>query len=331
MAQILDRSPRWVLLACTLLLFNIWSNSFIAIAYLLGRDGAPQRFDWIGLTVARFLTAAVLCAVYCFGFRFRDSMALLRSHAPRLLACGALAVPAYNLALYYGQQHGVPAPVASLTTTLVPLFVMLLAAATLGERITTARVAGFAVAAVGMGIIASSRKQGLEVAYPTLIAVTALAPLSWSGYSVLSKEPMRHTSPVLWTYLSIIAGTALVLPLGSLGAWRQWRELDPAAWGALLYLAVPCTVLGFLIWTWLLRHLPAATVGFTVFLNPPLTTTWKYVLSVAAPATFAFAVLPREWIGGAFTLAGLTIAVRGRPGRGTPARRDLVDPGNGGS
>ena len=33
-------------------------------------------------------------------------------------ATAALAVPGYNLALYYGQQHGVPAPVASLTTAL---------------------------------------------------------------------------------------------------------------------------------------------------------------------------------------------------------------------
>ena len=43
-----------------------------------------------------------------------------------------------------------PAPIASLTTTLVPLFVMMLAALTLGERLTARRMVGFGVAAVGM-------------------------------------------------------------------------------------------------------------------------------------------------------------------------------------
>ena len=41
-----------------------------------------------------------------------ESWAVLRGHFPRLLLCGFFAVPGYNLALYYGQQNGVSAPVA---------------------------------------------------------------------------------------------------------------------------------------------------------------------------------------------------------------------------
>ena len=88
-------------------LFLLWSNSFIAVSYLLGRDGAAARFDWVGLTVARFLTAGLLCATYCFAFRRAESTSILRAEWPRLLVCGFFAVPGYNLALYYGQQHGV--------------------------------------------------------------------------------------------------------------------------------------------------------------------------------------------------------------------------------
>jgi len=91
--------------------------------------------------------------------------------------------------------------------------------------------------------------------------------------------------------------------------WRQWSQLDAAGWAALLYLAIPCTVMGFAVWTWMLRHLPASTVGFTVFLNPPLTTTSKYILAALVPATFAFTIVPQEWMGGALTLVGMGIAV----------------------
>ena len=83
----------------------------------------------------------------------------------------------------------------------------------------------------------------------------------------------------------------------------------------MLYLSVPCTVLGYALWTWLLRHLPASTVGFTVFLNPPLTSVSKLMLATLFPATFLFTILPQEWAGGALTLLGMGIAVytRRRP------------------
>jgi len=313
------RPRAWILAACALLLFGVWSNSFIAIAYLLGRDGATQRFDWIGLTVARFLPAALLCGGYCLLFRRAESWILLRERWPRVLVCGAFAVPGYNLALYYAQQHGVPAPVASLVTTLVPLYVMILAGLFLGERPTRRRLLGFALAAAGMVVISLARKDDRQHAYPLLIGIAALAPLCWSIYSVVSKPVARVASPVVWTYLATTAGGLMMLPVLPGAVWRQWTGLDAAGWGALLYLSLPCTVLGFAVWTWLLRHLPASTVGFTVFLNPPLTATSKYVLATLMPATFLFTIQPREWLGGALTLLGLAVAVyqrRWRSGAG---------------
>jgi len=311
----LTRPRPWVLIASALLLFVFWSNSFIAISYLLGRDGAAARFDWVGLTVARFLTAGLPCAFYCFAFRRAESVAVLRAEWRRLLMCGFFAVPGYNLALYYGQQHGVPAPIASLTTTLVPLFVMLLAAAFLGEGLTLKRMTGFAVAAAGMVVISLANKGGVELGYPLLIAITALAPLSWSIYSVVSKPMTGRVSPVVWTYLATTLGAAMTIPMLPGSSWRQWSSLDATGWAALLYLAIPCTVMGFAVWTWLLRHLPASTVGFTVFLNPPLTTTSKYILAALVPTTFAFTIVVQEWLGGALTLVGMGIAVYNPPRR----------------
>jgi len=310
-------------------LFLIWSNSFIAIGFLLGSDHAAARFDWVGLTVARFLTAAVVCASYLALKRRRESASLLRSHWRRLLVAGALAVPGYNFALYYGQQHGVPAPVASLVTALLPLFILLLAAIFLHERLTRRRLAGFAVSLLGMVLVGMSRRGEGGAAYPVLIVVTSLAPLAWSLFSVVSKPVAGHISTLVWTYLSITVGALLVLPLLPL-AWPAWRGLDVPGWGALLYLSLPCTVLGFAIWTWLLGNLPASTVGLTVFLNPPLTTSSKAVLALLAPATFAFTIRAGEWVGGGVVLAGLAVALgMGRLPR-VPRGGALPGPGLGG-
>jgi drug/metabolite transporter (DMT)-like permease len=296
-----------------LTLFLIWSNSFVAANFLLGGEGVPAAFDWIGLSIARFTPAAPICAFYCFVPKRRESLAIVRAHGPRLLGCGLLAVPGYNLALYFGQQHGVPPPVASLTTALLPLFVLILAAIFLGEPFTARRVVAFGVALLGLALIGMSKKGVAEPGgYGLALAITALAPLSWSLYSILSKPVSRQVPPLLWTYLCIVAGSLpLLLALPWVGG-PQILALDPSGWASLLFLSLLCTVFGYAVWTWLLRHLPATVVGFTVFLNPPLTTLSKITLALFWPATFSFGLTSLEWMGGALALTGLAIAVLSR-------------------
>lgn len=291
-------------------LFLIWSNSFVAANYLLGGEGASASFDWISLSVARFTPAAPLCALYCFGFKGRLSCAILKAHWPRLLTSGLLAVPFYNLPLYFGQQHGVPPPVASLTTALLPLFVLILAAVFLGERLTGRRVVALGVSLAGLILISLSRDPSSGLGgYASLLVITSLAPLSWSIYSILSKPVSRQVPPLLWTYLCIVVGSLPLLAVLPWVGWPRMAALEPAGWVALLYLSLLCTVVGYAVWTWLLYHLPASVVGFTVFLNPPLTTASKIALAMLWPASFTLLMSPLEWVGGGLALTGLTIAV----------------------
>ncbi len=301
----------WLLGLATFGLFLVWSNSFVAISYLLGADREAARFDWVTLTIARFLPVAPICALYCFGWHRRESLAALRTHWKRLVPCGLLGVPAYNLALFYGQQHGVPAPIASLTTALLPLIVLVLAALFLGERLTRRRVAGFLISVAGMSLVALSRREAGGDLYLIAVLVTIGAPLSWSLYSVISKPATGAVRPLLWTYLAVTIGSVALLPFVPVAAGRL-GSLDAPGWAALLYLSWPCTVLGYAVWTWLLEHLPASTVGLTVFLNPPLTTVSKLVLAAVLPGVFVFSVTGQELVGGVLALVGLAVAVGGR-------------------
>jgi len=307
--------PALVLAAAALGLFLVWSNSFIAVSYLLGGEGASASFDWVGLTVARFLPAAAICLAYCLLFRRRETVEIVRGYWGRLLVCGLLAVPCYNCALYFGQQQGVPAPVASLTTALLPLFVIILSRLFLNERLTARQLVGFAISIAGLLVIASGRafrsELGSEADGPFLLhlGITALAPLSWSLFSLLSQPVTRRVSSVLWTFLSIVAGSIPLLFIAPWNGLPQMASLPSGGVLALVYLAIPCTVGGFAVWTWLLKHLPASTVGLTVFLNPPLTTISKLALQALFPATFLFAIGTRDLLGGAIALLGLAVAV----------------------
>ena len=291
-------------------LFLFWSNSFIAASYLLGTEGGPARLDFVSLSVVRFVPILPLCLIYCFGFYRKESLALLRKHPWRLLFCGLLGSPGYSLVLYYGQENGVPPSVASLTTALLPLFVMLLAAVFLGEALTKRRVVAFLVALIGLVIIALSKGDPREALdYGRILAVTAMAPFFWSIYSIIAKPVMARSSPLVFTYLAISIGS---VPLLAMFPWKGREELSLMpmdGWIAVLYLSVLCTFGGYAVWTWLLRHLPASTLGFTVFFNPPLTTTSTLLLSLLFPTVFLWQLNLLEWLGGGLALVGLALAV----------------------
>lgn len=304
-------------------LFLVWSNSFIAASYLLGTERQPARLDFVSLSVLRFVPILPLCLIYCFLLHRRESLQLLRRFPWRVLLCGLLGSPGYNLALYYGQQRGVPPSVASLTTALLPLFVMLLAAVFLGERLTRRRVVAFLVALVGLVVIALSKGDPREAFdYGRVLAITALAPLCWSIYSILAKPIMDRHSPLVFTYLAISVGT---IPLLAMIPWRGREaavDLPLDGWAAILYLSILCTFGGYALWTWLLRHLLASTLGFTVFFNPPLTTASKLLLSLLFPAYFVWQLNLFEWLGGGLALLGLALAVWPQPRLGSRVRID---------
>jgi drug/metabolite transporter (DMT)-like permease len=326
--------PRVALLAA-FGLFLLWANSFVAIGFLLGAEHSAARFDWLGLTAARFGTVGLGATLWLLLARRAETLALFARHGGRLLLCGLLNVVVYNLALNYVQQAGVPAPIASLATALAPLFLLLLGAFALGEPLDARRGAGFAIALTGLLVVAQARG-GFSGGgrYGALLLLLALAPLSFSIYSVLSKPVLDRghqpaVSPTLWTFAAFAVGG---LPLAALLPWHGGREilgLDLPGWAALLFLSVLCTVVGFLVWMRLLRALPASVVGFTVFLNPPLTTLSKKVLATCWPATFQFTIRPLEWLGGAVVLGGVAVALADRlrrPVRALAATPTAADP-----
>jgi O-acetylserine/cysteine efflux transporter len=303
-----------VLVGATLLLFLLWSNSFVAMSYLLGTEAASQRLDWASLTVARYLPVTPLAAAWLAWRRRDEARRILREEPLRVLACGLLGVPFYGFALYWGIQHGIPAPIASLLTALSPLCLLGLGWVFLGERPSGTRLVGFAIAVSGLVAVAVARGGGTlsGLAAP---AVAALAPIAWAIQTALTKPVAARFSGDGWTAMYLFLGG---LPLCVISPWvggRALLALDGAGLLALGYLALLCTFVGFYLWAWLLERLPASTVGMTVFLNPPLALLSQAVLHRLFPGTFRFTLRPLEVVGMAVVLGGLALAVAPRGGR----------------
>ncbi len=236
---------------------SIWGVNFVVIK--LGLQDLPP----ILFTALRFLFAALPLAL--FVKRPDTSLKLL-------LVFGLFQFAIQFTLLFTGIKLGLPAGLASLVIQLQAFFTIGLAVLLLKERPRPVQLAGALVALAGMAVVAVN----LE-ARATLIgfALVVLAGLCWAVANIAGKQmgkpkqagaaahPVSALSLMVWA--SVVATPPLLL--------ASWLVEGPAAWQAaaqhfrwntlwaVLFNAWPNTLLGFGIWSMLMRKYPTATVA----------------------------------------------------------------------
>ena len=99
------------------------------------------------------------------------------------------------------------------------------------------------------------------------IALTC-ASAAWSLGSVYGKRHRTETSPYVGAALQMIAGGATVVVVGTaLGEWSRWHLTARGA-GAIAYLVVFGSILGYSAYTYALRHASPTIIGTYAYVNP---------------------------------------------------------------
>lgn len=292
--------------ALLICLFIIWSNSFTAIKYLLG------KLDPMDLVLARFLPVMVFCTLFILISRVRrtEALAILKATPARVIAMALAGVAGYNFFLYTG-QHVIKPGAAALLTTLAPLFILILAVFFLGEKVPPRRLAGILVAFLGLYIVVRWGRVGMatsttvsrnEIRYAI---ITTLAPFCWAVYTILGKNLMARFSPTIVTYLTLVIGTIPVLAIADADFFRSMAGFSLKHWIALSHLSVLCTIVGFYIWNAALSRLPSAEIASYIYLNPLFAAIFGYFI-------FGEQIAPLFAAGSAIVLLGLYLASNSR-------------------
>lgn len=230
-----------------LLVVLIWGFNFVVIK--LGLQGLPP----ILFTALRFLFAALPLVFF-----------LRRPAVPwRLLAGYAAFQFAIQFSLLFcGMKLGFPPGLASLAIQLQAFFTIGLAVAVLGERPSKTQVAGAAVAFSGMALVASQLD-----ARATLLGfmLVIAAAFSWGIGNIFTKRMGKVDVLALVAWGSLLAAPPLLLVSllieGPSAVTSAIAQLNWMSIGAVLFQAYPTTVLGFGIWSLLMRKYPVATVA----------------------------------------------------------------------
>lgn len=244
--------PSDILLALAAVI--IWGFNFVVIKIGL-QDLPPILF-----TALRFLFAALPLAFF-----------VRRPAVPWTLLAGyGLFQFALQFTLLFsGMKLGLPAGLASLVIQLQAFFTIGLAVLLLGERPRAAQVAGALIALSGMALVASNLQ-----AQATLVgfALVVTAGFSWALANIVTKKIGKTNPMALVVWGSLLAAPPLLLASLATEGYGAWQAaLAHAGWitvGAVLFQSYPNTILGFGIWSLLMRKYPTATIAPFTLLVP---------------------------------------------------------------
>ena len=232
----------------------VWGSTYLAIRVGVG---VLPPFLFAGL---RFLTAGVLllAIVLALGDRLPRRLVDWRTQA----IVGVLLLTGGNAFVVWAEQY-TPSGIASIFVVTVALWMAFFDAVIPGGSgdLDWRVVAGLAIGFLGTALlVGASPAEILRADLRGPIALTA-ASASWSLGSVYGKRHKTETSPYVGAALQMIAGGGAVIVLGSvLGEWPRWH-LSARGAGAIAYLVVFGSILGYSAYTYALRHTSPTIVG----------------------------------------------------------------------
>lgn len=206
------------------------------------------------------------------------SLFLPREHVPasdilRLFGAGMLGVLLNQGCFILGVSLTSPGE-ASLVTTTMPMWVMLLAWLILHEPITLKKAGGIVLGAAGAIILITGNTAAAPGANPALGDVIVLcAQLSYALYLTLYRNFIRKYSLVTLMKWMFLSATVVAIPVSipTLTATR-WTALTPTEWGGIAYVVVFATFLAYVCIMIGQKRLRPTLVGMYNYVQPVVAT-----------------------------------------------------------
>ncbi|MXV62247.1 EamA family transporter [Natronorubrum sp. JWXQ-INN-674] len=241
----------------------IWGTSFVAISAGL------EHFPPVLFAALRYDIAGVIMLAYA-AYAVDDWRPRGRDEWGLVVVGAVLLIAAYHAFLFIGQQNTTAAAAAivvSLSPVLTTGFARLLVPA---DALSRVGVVGLLVGLLGVGVIAQPDPSDLLATEVIATLLVFCAAASFALGSVLTRS-IDATLPIETMEAWSMLGGALLMHALSFGLGEP---LEPSAWtnpealGALGYLALLASALGFLLYFDLLERLGAVEINMVSYVAP---------------------------------------------------------------
>jgi drug/metabolite transporter (DMT)-like permease len=259
-----ERQHRFLVALNFGLVYVLWGSTYLAIRVVV-TNGIPPAM----MGASRFLIAgAIMLAVCAIAGK---KIALTRWDFVRVGAIGVLLLTGGNVGVAWAEET-VPSGLAALLAAAVPLWVAIVETLILrGERLLKRGIFGLLMGIGGLVVLLWPKLMAPGAAGKGVLfgaGILILAALSWAIGSIVSRRSKLSVDPFSATaWEMLIAGVVNFIISASLGDLHrvQWT---PRGVGALGYLIVAGSWIGFTAYIWLLNHVPTAKVATYAYVNP---------------------------------------------------------------
>lgn len=211
------------------------------------------------------LTAAVLIVFQAIRGRF---WLVNKSDYWRLGVLSLFGVT-FNQLLFINGLSLTKASNTSLLAVTIPVFALTVGAIIGAERLSSIKVVGIVLAAVGVLLIIDPRNASFSSATTLGDILIVLNSLSYGIYVAISKQVITRNGvfrSMMWVF---IFPSVLCVPLG---AWSfstaDISAISPAIWLLMVYIAIVATAAPYLLNAFALARVQASTVAVFVYLQP---------------------------------------------------------------
>jgi len=242
---------------------GIWGSTWIVIRDQLGT--VPPQWS----VAYRFIIAAAAMTMLAW---FRDgSLKLSRTGATVAAMLGILQFCLNFNAVYLAEKHITSGVVATFfALLLIPS--TLLAWAFLGQRPSTRFLWSSAVAVAGVAMLFAHELQDNAARMDAMLSglgFTLGGMIAAAGANVLQARPeVRHVPLFTLLAWSMIAGAVLNLSIAAAFGGPPAVELRAGYWIGLLYLALPASVLTFVLYYPVVRRIGPAKAAYSSVIVP---------------------------------------------------------------
>lgn len=238
-----------------------WGSTYLAIK--IGVTELPP-FLFAGL---RFLVAGLI--LLALARALGDPFPRRRADWRTLAIVGLMLLAGGNAFVVWSEQY-ITSGIASIFVVTVAIWTAFFDAiipggsGELGWRIVAGLLLGFLGTVL---LVGATPAQILAADLRGPLALT-FASASWSLGSVYAKRHPTESSPYMSAAVQMIVGGTAVAVVGTaLGEWRAWH-LNARGVGAMAYLVVFGSILGYSAYSYALKHASATIVGTYAYVNP---------------------------------------------------------------
>jgi drug/metabolite transporter (DMT)-like permease len=292
-------------------LFMLIFAFFAALGHPLGRI-IVREMNPVLLGTMTLLIGLLVLVLYilCTG-RMKSLLCLNKKDILLSAGIGVFGFFFFQM-LTFSALSRIPASVNAFLINTSVIYISLLAAVFLKERIPATRKVAIVLALMGVVLVVFNRGFHFKQAVDLLGCLfSILGAIAFAIYSVVGKKLLQRNDPIVVVTLAVLSGSILlVIFAGFTIGYSSLVNVGGETWLLTVLLGVTLIGLAYPMWFLSLRRLPASHVSLYIYMAPLFAVFLSFLI---LHETFGWLF----WVGGLLILGGIVLS--GLPGK-TPSR-----------